>query len=84
MPMALSIEDPAYRQQFEEVVRLYKAAVGLPYADERECPICGRPMEPRRRFCHVCAKARHHANQRAWVAERRAGKQVAAGSQVES
>ena len=83
MPMARSIEDPVYRQQFEDAVRLYKAAAALAYADERACPVCGKPMEPRRRFCHVCAKARHRANQRAWVAERRAGKQVLGASQVE-
>jgi hypothetical protein len=84
MPMVRSIEDPAYRQEFEEAVRLYKVAVGLPYADERGCPGCGRPMEPGKRFCHLCAKARHRANQREWIAKRRAGKQVVGATQVES
>jgi hypothetical protein len=71
MPMERSIENPVYRQAFEEAVRLYRVAAKLPYADERPCPVCGRPMEPRRRFCHACARARHRANQRAWVAGRR-------------
>jgi hypothetical protein len=73
MPMARSIDNPACRQRFEEAVRQYRVAAKLPYADERSCPVCGRPMEPRRRFCHACARARHRANQRAWVAERRHG-----------
>ena|SRR6516225_3024044 len=74
MPLGRSMADPAYRQQFEEAVRLYKVAAGLPYSDERDCPVCGQPMEPRRRFCYACAKARHRANQREWVAARRAEK----------
>jgi hypothetical protein len=79
MPMAGSINNPAYRQAFEEVVRLYRVAARLPYADERPCPVCRRPMEPRRRFCHACAQARHRANQRAWAARRRLGKGGARG-----
>src|SRR5262245_55429939 len=64
MPMVRGIEKPVYRQAFEEAVRMYLVAARLPYADERPCPVCGRPMEPRRRFCNVCATARHRANQR--------------------
>ncbi len=80
MPMARSIYNPVYRQGFEEAVRQYRVAAKLPYADERPCPICGRPMEPRRRFCHACARARHRANQRAWAAHRREAKQVTMGA----
>jgi hypothetical protein len=77
MPMAPSIYNPVYRQQFEEAIRQYLVATKLPYADERPCPVCRRPMEPRRRFCHVCAKAQHRANQRAWAANRRKARQMA-------
>ena len=74
MPMARCIDNPVNRQQFEDAVRQYCVAAKLPYADERPCPVCGRAMEPRRRFCHACARAKHRANQRAWVASRRAAK----------
>ena len=57
-PMARSIADPNQRQAFEELVRQYRVDCKLPYADERPCPVCGRPMEPRRRFCNICAEAR--------------------------
>ncbi len=78
MPMGRSIENPVCRQSFEEAVRGYQLTVKLPYARERPCPVCRRPMKPRRRFCHACAKERHRANQRAWVAARRATATLAA------
>jgi hypothetical protein len=74
MPMARSIEDPVYRQQFEEAVRVYKVLARLPHEDERACPACGKPMEPGRRFCYVCARARRRANQRELMAARRTEK----------
>jgi hypothetical protein len=82
MPLAPSIDNPAYRQQFEGAVRQYCVAAKLPYADERPCPVCGQPMEPRRRSCHVCARARHRANQRAWAANRRLTNRVGANALV--
>jgi hypothetical protein len=78
LPMGRSIENPVYQQAFEEAVRLYRVRAKLAYADERPCPVCGRAMEPRRRFCHACARARHRANQRGWVAARRAAMKAAA------
>ena len=50
MPMVGSINNPAYRQTFEEAVRLYRVAAKLPYADERPCPVCRRPIEPHPRM----------------------------------
>jgi hypothetical protein len=76
MPMARSIDGPVDRQQFEEAIRDYRVVAKLPYADERPCPVCGKPMEPRQRYCHACAKARHRANQRAWAASRREARRI--------
>lgn len=64
-PMAPSIENPARRAAFEAAVRAYRLAAELPCADERPCPMCGRAMEPRQRFCEVCAAARRKASNRA-------------------
>jgi hypothetical protein len=73
--MAASIENPNRRLEFEAAVRDYRLAAKLPCADERPCPVCGRAMEPRRRFCDVCAEARRRASGRAafrkhWVASK--------------
>ena len=70
-PMAPSIAEPNYRQSFESVVRQYRVDCGLPYADERPCPVCGRAMEPRRRFCHVCAAAKRKESTRLAVQRHR-------------
>jgi hypothetical protein len=64
-PMAASIENPSRRLEFEAAVREYRLAAKLPCADDRPCPVCGQPMEPRRRFCDVCADARRKASTRA-------------------
>ena len=70
-PMAPSIENPRVRAEFEAAVRDYRRAAELPCADDRPCPVCGKAMEPRRRFCDVCAANRNRSNQRAWVQQRR-------------
>ena len=63
-PMAPSLAEPNYRQLFEGAVRQYRVDCKLAYADERPCPVCRRPMEPRRRFCHICAAARRRETTR--------------------
>lgn len=70
-PLAVRSEDPTRRVQFEAAVREYRLAAKLPCADERPCPMCGRAMEPRRRFCDGCAAKRDRANKLAWVQRRR-------------
>jgi hypothetical protein len=70
-PMAGSIENPKRRLEFEAAVRDYRLAARLPCADERPCPICGRGMEPGRRFCEMCAAARRKASTRRAVQRHR-------------
>jgi len=75
LPMGRSIHDPAYRQQFEEAIRQYRLAVNLPSPEKRPCPTCNRGMEPRRRFCPVCAAVKRRASTRAafrkhWLASK--------------
>ena len=70
-PMVASIENPARRVAFEAAIRGYRLAAKLPCADERPCPMCGQPIESRRRFCDACAANRNRANQRAWIQNRR-------------
>ena len=72
-PMAASIENPARRLAFEEAVRDYRLAAKLPCADDRPCPMCGRPMEPRQRFCEICAGARRKTSIRRAVQRHRVG-----------
>ena len=64
-PMGPSIYDEARRVAFMAAVRDYRLAAKLPCAEERPCPMCGRAMEPRQRFCEVCAGARRKASNRA-------------------
>ena len=64
-PMGPSIDNEDYRRQFQAAVRDYRLAAKLPCAEERPCPVCGQAMEPRRRFCGVCAKTRRRASTRA-------------------
>ena len=64
-PMGPSIYDEARRVAFMAAVRDYRLAAKLPCAEERPCPMCGRPMEPRQRFCEICAAARRKASNRA-------------------
>jgi hypothetical protein len=71
MPLARSIENPLQRQLFEEAVRQYRLAANLPRAQTRLCPACRRSMEPRRRFCPVCAAARRKASNRHSVKKHR-------------
>ena len=71
-PMADRIADANRRQAFEEVVRHYRVDCKLPYEDERACPVCGRPMEPRRRFCNICAAAKRRETVRSAVQRYRA------------
>jgi hypothetical protein len=76
LPMARSIDNPVQRQQFEEAVRQYRLSVRLPLVQTRPCPDCGRAMQPRRRFCPICAAARRRASNREAVKRNRsAGKQ---------
>ena len=70
-PMSASIEDTRTRQEFELAVRDYRLAAKLQHADERPCPMCGRPMEPRRRFCDVCAEEKRKASTLAAVRKHR-------------
>lgn len=70
-PMAASIENPARRAGFEAAVRAYRQAAKLPCADDRPCPTCGRPMEPRQRFCDVCAAGRRRETKRLSMAKSR-------------
>jgi hypothetical protein len=71
LPMARSIHDPNYRQQFEEGVRQYRLAANIKTGIGRPCPVCGRWMEPGRRFCPVCAAAKRRASTRAAMAKQR-------------
>lgn len=64
-PMAPSIDNPKVRLEFEGAVRDYRLAAKLPCADDRPCPMCGQAMEPRRRFCDVCAAGRRKQSNRA-------------------
>ena len=64
-PMGPSIYDEARRVAFMAAVRDYRLAAKLPCADDRPCPMCGQPMEPRQRFCEVCAAARRKVSNRA-------------------
>jgi len=70
-PMARSIYDPPRREQFEAAVRDYRLAAKLPCAEERRCPMCGRPMEARQRFCRLCAAARRKETKRLSMARAR-------------
>lgn len=70
--------DGDYRKQFEEALRGYRLAANLPSARLRLCPECQRPMEPRRRFCPVCATARRRASNREATAKRRNGSHMSA------
>lgn len=72
-PMASSIEDATRRAEFEAAIRDYRLAAELPCADERPCPVCGRAMEPRQRFCEVCAAARRKVSTRLAVERHRVG-----------
>jgi hypothetical protein len=72
-PMAASIEEPSRRLDFEGAVRDYRLAAKLPCAAERPCPTCGRAMEPRQRFCEVCARGRRKMSTRLAVQRHRVG-----------
>ncbi len=72
-PMGPTIVQPVLRQQFEGAVRDYRLAAKLPCADERPCPMCGRPMEPGRRYCEVCAAGRRKQSTRLAVQRHRVG-----------
>jgi hypothetical protein len=72
-PMAASIENPSRRLAFEAAVRDYRLAAKLPCADDRPCPMCGQAMEPRQRFCDVCAAARRKVSTRQAVQKHRVG-----------
>ena len=69
--MARSIENPLAQAEFEAAVREYRLAAKLQCADERPCPVCGRAMEPGRRFCEVCAAARRRESTRRAVLRHR-------------
>jgi len=71
-PMGPSIYDEARRVAFMAAVRDYRLAAKLPCAEERPCPMCGRPMEPRQRFCEICASRRRKETKRLSMARARA------------
>ena len=70
-PMARSIQNPNYRQQFEEALRAYRLAAKLPSPEKRVCPLCRRVLQLRRRFCYVCAATRRRESARAFLERRR-------------
>jgi hypothetical protein len=72
-PMGPGIHDEARRVAFMAAVRDYRLAAKLPCADERPCPMCGRSMEPRQRFCELCAGARRKTSIRRAVQRHRVG-----------
>jgi hypothetical protein len=63
-PMGPSIYNEAYRVAFMAAVRDYRLAAKLPCAEERPCPLCGKAMEPRQRFCVACAAERRRESTR--------------------
>jgi hypothetical protein len=63
-PMGPGIYNEAYRVAFMAAIRDYRLAAKLPCAEERPCPMCGRPMEPRQRFCVACAAERRRETKR--------------------
>src|SRR5512137_1610216 len=69
--MAPSIDNPRVRLEFEGAVRDYRLAAKLPCADDRPCPMCGQAMEPRQRFCEVCASRRRKQGKRESMARAR-------------
>jgi hypothetical protein len=79
-PMAASIENLVVRTEFEAAVREYRLAAKLQCADERPCPVCGRAMEPGRRFCEVCAAARRRVSTRRAVRRHRIGGKQLSGN----
>jgi hypothetical protein len=84
-PMAASIENPKQKAEFQAAVRQYRLGAKLRSADERPCPICGSPIESRRRFCDICATKNHQANQRAWARKKRSAvSKVSAFSTVDN
>ena len=83
--MAPSIDNPKVRLEFEAAVRDYRLAAKLPCADDRPCPMCGRAMEPRQRFCEVCAVGRRKVATRLAVQKHRVGcKQLRANGPLET
>jgi len=70
-PMGPGIYDEARRVAFMAAVRDYRLAAKLPCAEERPCPMCGRPMEPRQRFCEICASRRRKETKRLSMARAR-------------
>src|SRR5512137_2786481 len=42
LPMGRSIDNPNYRQQFEEGIQQYRLANKMPDPEKRPCPGCGR------------------------------------------
>ena len=54
-----------------DAVRSYRKACKLPCGDERPCPTCGRPMEPRQQYCELCSENRKRESKRLWARDRR-------------
>jgi hypothetical protein len=84
-PMAPGIDNPKVRLEFDTAVRDYRLAAKLPCSDDRPCPICGQPMEPRQRYCEVCAGARRKVSIRRAVQRHRVGcKQLRANEPLQT
>ena len=64
LPMERSLHDARQRQEFEDAARQYRLAANVPSEEKRACPDCGRPMEPRQRFCPICADSRRRETNR--------------------
>ena len=62
------------REKFVSAVQDYRRAANLPCADDRPCPVCGRAMEPKRRFCDDCVRARRRETKRLSVARSKSPK----------
>ncbi len=57
-PMAGRMGNPRLNQDYTEAAKVYRTAANVPTQPKRACPGCGRDLEPRRRFCYVCADSR--------------------------
>jgi hypothetical protein len=64
LPMERSLHDSGQRQQFNDAARQYRLAANVSSQEKRACPDCGRPMEPRQRFCPICADSRRRETNR--------------------
>ena len=50
-------DSPSYGLAFAEATRQYRLEHNI-HRSQRQCPGCGRPLEPRHRYCPECAANR--------------------------